>query len=480
MLWRGNKLHVLPFDVGFYVRRGTADLDPGGPDSLTGKRRIFVGNGVAYISVSFGFETFDVTDSNQPKRLGKAASLGQRSFKQIVPNGTGKGLAAVAVNPFPTSDNDVYLYDLTDVANTTGFESIYATPGIASAISLFNGLAYVADGTAGLQVLNYLPRDTKGLPPTIALKTFAPQNEVSAGGLLLMRAQVTDDVQIRNVEFYVDGRRIVVDGNFPYETVYRVPTNRLGSDLILSAVAFDTGGNPAGATNAPIRVVPDNTPPLVSIDKPASGTIFYEYDDIPLQVTAVDNSGIDSGVFRLNGQRLPVRRLSLADWLIEVDLPLGTNKLEAVATDLAGLKSASNPVRFVVLKEAISREVSVFNFGPKDVTEAISREVSIFHFGPKDLTEAISREASAFNFGPRDVTEAISREVSTFNFGPPDKPEAISREVSVENKKPAATAAVRSSAFQRPGETSEIANPPSGQVPPPEGGTRSDANGGSR
>jgi hypothetical protein len=99
--------------------------------------------------------------------------------------------------------------------------------------------------------------------------------------------------------------------------------------------------------------------------------------------------------------------------------------------------------------EAISREVSVFNFGelglPTAGTEAISREVSVFNFGALGLptagTEAISREVSVFNFGelglPTAGTEAISREVSVFNFGvlglPTAGTEAISREVSVYN-----------------------------------------------
>src|SRR5258707_7304748 len=50
--------------------------------------------------------------------------------------------------------------------------------------------------------------------------------------------------------------------------------------------------------------------------------------------------------------------------------------------------------------DAISREVSIFNFGqPSDTFEAISREVSVFNRGLYTF-DAISREASAFNYGP--------------------------------------------------------------------------------
>ncbi len=100
-------------------------------------------------------------------------------------------------------------------------------------------------------------------------------------------------------------------------------------------------------------------------------------------------------------------------------------------------------------QDAISREVSVFNFGQLGLSvasaEAISREVSVFNFGQLGLStagkEAISREVSVFNFGQLGLstasTEAISREVSVFNFGQlglsTASKEAISREVSVYN-----------------------------------------------
>ena len=114
------------------------------------------------------------------------------------------------------------------------------------------------------------------------------------------------------------------------------------------------------------------------------------------------------------------------------------------------------------LESAISREISVFNFGeafgssdavsrevsvyngqspPLDVVpqEAYSREVSVFNFGqPFGSSDALSREVSIFNgqLPPRVVVpqEAYSREVSVFNAGQPfGTADAISREVSVFN-----------------------------------------------
>jgi hypothetical protein len=66
-------------------------------------------------------------------------------------------------------------------------------------------------------------------------------------------------------------------------------------------------------------------------------------------------------------------------------------------------------------QDAISREVSVFNFGqlglPTAGTEAISREVSVFNFGQLGLptagTEAISREVSVYNYGVPPLSFAV-------------------------------------------------------------------------
>jgi hypothetical protein len=92
----------------------------------------------------------------------------------------------------------------------------------------------------------------------------------------------------------------------------------------------------------------------------------------------------------------------------------------------------------VPLKEAIGREVSVFNFGlPVFAVEALSREISIFNGESVPIFpgEVYSRETSVFNFGsPLFAVEAISRETNVFNFGsPPALVEAISRELSVFN-----------------------------------------------
>ncbi len=119
---------------------------------------------------------------------------------------------------------------------------------------------------------------------------------------------------------------------------------------------------------------------------------------------------------------------------INLDRSCGPHAPRVLGRILLCLALLLFPLAAFAQTEAISREVSVFNFGsPPTATEAITREVSLFNFGsPSASVEGITREVSLFNFGsPSTTSEAISREASLFNFGTPSSNlEAISREVS--------------------------------------------------
>jgi hypothetical protein len=61
----------------------------------------------------------------------------------------------------------VSLYGVSNSADIDQFLSQFATPESAEALSIFNGLGYVADGTFGHQVVNYIAYDALAVPPTI-------------------------------------------------------------------------------------------------------------------------------------------------------------------------------------------------------------------------------------------------------------------------------------------------------------------------
>ncbi len=167
--------------------------------------------GAAYLS---GYSVIDVSDPETPIVIGAppTAQLGLQA-----PVTTGSGLLVATTTPLGPNPQQVALYDVSQPTDVTQFLTLFDTPGEARALTIHNGLAYVADSAAGVQVVNYLAYDSQGMPPAIQLSTSATNGEAEASQPFRVTAEATDDVQVRHVEFYVDGVEVFSDGNFPFE-----------------------------------------------------------------------------------------------------------------------------------------------------------------------------------------------------------------------------------------------------------------------
>ena len=256
-----GRVFAIPLSGGSLQIEGSA-ASPGGGQCCGRRLRLFAGGHALYATHNRGYNTFDIDNPGHPNLIA-AGTTAQFGWKQIVPNGSGLAMAAVGPNLNDDPPHDVSLYDVSDPTKTGVFLTEFPTPGIATAVSIFNGLAYVADGDAGLQVVNYLPYDTKGVPPTIALRTNYALDRAEEGQVFRVTADVSDDVQVRNVEFLVDGIRVVTDGNFPFEHRFLVPRLSRQSSFTIRAIATDTGGNAADSGSVVVTIVPDATPPKV-------------------------------------------------------------------------------------------------------------------------------------------------------------------------------------------------------------------------
>ena len=239
--------------------------------------RVFVAGGVAYVTIDTGYVTVDVTDPAQPFLIAGPSSS-QLSWRELVttPAQDGVlGLAAVGLNPSgPPVDFEVY--DVGDPAITNDFQFAFATPGLASAVDLYNGLAYVADGVGGLQVVNYLQYDGLGLPPAVAHATTPTGPDVEEGTLVRVVASADDDVQVRNVELWIDGEPVQTDGNFPHELTFEVPPLAEQSSVTVQVRASDTGGNASFSALETLQILPDATPPTVVGAVPGEDTHVTE------------------------------------------------------------------------------------------------------------------------------------------------------------------------------------------------------------
>lgn len=271
-------LHALPLNGEQLHVSGTAS-SPG--NVASGKRlRLFVGSGIAYASHTRGYNTFSLADPSHPVLI-RSLTTTQFGWKQIVANGSGLGLAPVDVNASDDGAHDVSLYNLEPAGTNSQFITTFATPGIATAVSIYNGLAYVADGLSGLQVINYIAYDALGSPPVISLSANFPLSppEAEEGKAVRLTANVNDDVQVRNVEFYLDGVKVFTDGNFPFE--HRFNTPLLAPDrstFTIRARATDTGGNATWSQEIVVALVPDATPPAIVQVFPAAGAILGQAD----------------------------------------------------------------------------------------------------------------------------------------------------------------------------------------------------------
>ncbi|MBN8249623.1 MAG: Ig-like domain-containing protein, partial [Verrucomicrobia bacterium] len=244
------------------------------PTPTGGHQRLFVGDTHAFAVHPRGCNIFDLLQPASP-RLIAAGVTPQFGWKQMVPNGSGLGVAAVGRNRSLDGPHEVSVYDLRDPARPDVFLREFPTPGIARAVTVYDGRAYVADGPAGIQVIQYLPFDTRGQAPTLQLTTSHAPGRAEAGQVLRVRAEVTDDVQVAEVTFLLNGDPVFTDGNFPFEFRFVVGAPRLLNldPFQLQAIALDTGGNAARSPVLNLRIVPDAQAPRVRRVAPFDGAL---------------------------------------------------------------------------------------------------------------------------------------------------------------------------------------------------------------
>src|SRR5262249_22431394 len=135
-----------------------------------------------------------------------------------------------------------------------------------------SGIAYVTAGSAGLEVVNVLPFDTKGVPPAVSLNAAALDNDpntpgiqVAEGSFLPVPLTVTDDVQVRNVELLLNGQGVANEVSSPFDQPLAVPTiaQNGSSTATFQVRATDTGGNVALSNLVTLQLVPDTVPPAI-------------------------------------------------------------------------------------------------------------------------------------------------------------------------------------------------------------------------
>lgn len=270
-------LYVLGDRTLYSIRLIDDDLSIAGsiesPFPARENSRLFIGDRIAYAVHSKGYNTIDISVPEQMALI-QATNTQQFGWKQVVLNGSGLGIAAVSPNFAFDGPHHISLYDVSDPTLTDEFITEFTTPGVARAVTIYNGLAYVADNDAGMSVINYLQADALGVPPQIELRTNFAEGGIEEGKPVTLTAEVSDDVQVRNVEFYIDGRRVATDGNFPFEHRFIAPPLAQQSSIVIRARASDTGGNATWTDEQTLQILPDATPPRIVRIAPRSQAVL--------------------------------------------------------------------------------------------------------------------------------------------------------------------------------------------------------------
>lgn len=230
---------------------------------------LHVGNDLAWVAGG-GLVSVDVSDPAQPLRIADRQTL--FPSRRLALNGSGLALVA------PESDSTLSLYRVSDPTDTDNFVAGYPLATRPRDVAIGNGRGYVAAGKSLLEV-NYLAYDTLGQPPTVAIEVAArdeaplePGLQVLENSRLAIRAVTADDVQVRLVEFLVDGQVVATDSSFPFDLVLQARQAQGPDDMLrLQVRAIDTGGNANLSDELLVDLVPDTTSPLLENVLPAEG-----------------------------------------------------------------------------------------------------------------------------------------------------------------------------------------------------------------
>ena len=265
-----RKLHSV--DVSGFVlnRLGTLAVSDGGGD-------LFVGGGVAYAAAANnargGYATVDVSDPTAMTEIsGSDVPSGFVAPRgAIVPNGSGLGLLIGTSNRSPAVD----LMDVSNPQDTNEFLVRFPLQTAPRDVAIGAGIAFIANGGDGLQVVNYLAFDSFGIDPSVSMEVvgLTEGGEVEEGKQILVKGTVADDVQGRDVEFYLDGERVAADVSFPFEQPIVAPLSDKGKrEFALQLRVSDTGGNVAWSDELVIPLTDDATAPNVLGEFPEKGS----------------------------------------------------------------------------------------------------------------------------------------------------------------------------------------------------------------
>jgi hypothetical protein len=134
------------------------------------------------------------------------------------------------------------------------------------------------------------------VPPTISLNS--PTNNANVSGTVSVTANVSDNVGVAKVEFYVNGVLQTTDTSTPYLYSWNTSAFAAGTNTLM-AKAYDAAGNVGQSTSVNVTVVKDTSAPTVSISAPTNNATVSGM--LTVTADASDNIGVSRVEFYENG-----------------------------------------------------------------------------------------------------------------------------------------------------------------------------------
>lgn len=201
-----------------------------------------------------------------------------------------------------------------------------------------------AGNTATSSAVTVTVSNVDATPPTVSL-TAPASGAYVRGSSVTLSATASDNIAVANVQFQVDG---INDGAADTTAPYGATLDTTGladGQHTISAVATDTSGNTATASET---VTVDNTAPTVAVTAPANGATVN--GSVAVTATASDNNTVSGVQFQLDGANLgSLQTLSPYGFTWNsAQVSNGQHILTAIAYDAAGNSTVSGAVTVTV------------------------------------------------------------------------------------------------------------------------------------
>ncbi len=286
-----------------------------------------------------GVNVVNIEDPAAPELI-QNWSTGWLGWKRIALNGSGWLIAAADETiDLQDTDQNIQLFQYDDPTSELTFVREFETPGAAMDVELHEGLVYVADGTGGIHLLNYLPLELEGTAPTVELGVVGGITEVEQAQTIKMEALVAEDVQTRRVRLVINGSLELVDTDYPF--VFELDSEQfsIGEEIQVTAIAEDTAGREGISEILKLSVIADATPPMFEASVPKNGESLQEDRKVTLFFSEPLNPDIPFGdlvQFRFAGDNFQIEEQDMALSAESVDYDSNTQSVTATLPENAG------------------------------------------------------------------------------------------------------------------------------------------------